>query len=113
MNAPVSLMKRWDWASGVLDCENCEGHGQINHRPWLHGNDPDNWIEECPDCEGEGHHPCQVCGYDQQQTGFDCLVCSTVVELEGDQLNDETAGKLADAIKVAIKARLTAKGEAS
>lgn len=111
MNAPQRIVRPWDWNSAVLDCETCHGTGNIDHRPWLHPNDPDNWVEPCDDCESEGIIPCPVCGFEHQQIGYDCLACAMVADLEDHQLTDAVADDLAKAVKQAIAAR--AKGEAS
>jgi DnaJ-class molecular chaperone len=71
-------MAHWFKNSGVLDCPECEGHGSRANRPWLNTGDPDCWLVVCQECEGQGHFACDVCGFDQQISGYDCLACGTL-----------------------------------
>lgn len=71
----------WYKRSGIVPCETCEGHGSRANRPWLNNGDPDCWPVDCPDCEAQGHFACDVCGFDQQTAGYDCLSCDTVQSL--------------------------------
>lgn len=74
MNAPA-----FPKDSGVTDCQTCDGTGSVSNGRGLGGNDPDSWSVECEDCEGVGHFACEVCGFNQRVTGFDCLACDALV----------------------------------
>lgn len=87
----------WYRDSGILDCEECEGHGVIDKTPWRHGNDPDRWEEDCSHCDGIGHNECAVCGFDIPLDAFDCLVCDTAKEVPEALMTDDTADQIGKA----------------
>lgn len=87
----------WYRDSGILACEECEGHGVIDKTPWRHGNDPDRWVEDCRHCDGLGCQPCAVCGFDISMDAYDCLVCDTAREVPLDLMTDDTAEQIGKA----------------
>ncbi|CAB4120800.1 hypothetical protein UFOVP5_37 [uncultured Caudovirales phage] len=107
MNAPFTPpAKRWDFASEVATCQTCEGAGEICTSPFhTHPNDPDRCDVECYDCEGAGHFACEVCGFDIQVPGYDCLVCNTASEIPAHMLTDDTAAHIGAALAAAFHAR--------
>lgn len=79
MNTPT---QPWNYYSHAhKPCDACEGHGEVWNGRGLGGNDPDSWGIECEDCEGAGHFPCAVCGFDFEVVGYDCFVCNAVSDL--------------------------------
>ena len=61
----------------VPTCRNCDGTGEVWNGRGNGGNDPDSWVVECPDCDGEGHFPCDACGNTVPMDGYDCFACDT------------------------------------
>lgn len=109
MNAhtPIALPERqnaWYSKSGIMPCSTCDGVGGEMTKPFGHSNDPDNYLIECQDCDGEGHHACEVCGNTVSVSGFDCLACDMVLELPASDLNATTAAELAKAVVRAVEA---------
>lgn len=102
--AALEAANAWYLKSGIIPCDTCDGKGGRWRNFYGHANDPDNWVVECPDCDGRGHHACEVCGFDVHVPGFDCLVCDMVLELPADLLTDETADAMAGAVKAAVAA---------
>lgn len=94
----------WYRRSGVTECQECDGHGMIARRPYLHPNDPDNWNEDCDDCDGEGNSACETCGFDQLIVGYDCVVCETVYALTEAERAALDVGKLAEAFTRCLNA---------
>jgi hypothetical protein len=92
----------WYRDSGILACEECEGHGVIDKTPWRHGNDPDRWEEDCSHCDGVGHNECAVCGFDIEIPGYDCLVCDTIRDIPDALLTDDTASQIGKAVAAGI-----------
>jgi len=94
MNAPVNIpitpAPREGWAA--RPCNECDGHGRVWDGKGKGGNDPDSGDVECPDCEGEGTWPCDICGCEVTVAGYDCIVCATAADLAG--LNAEQITKL-------------------
>lgn len=109
------MQSTWYKRSGVTDCMTCEGHGSRANRPWLNNGDPDCWPVECEDCEGQGQFACDVCGFDQQVSGYDCLACETVQSLTDTDLLaiDAEAFAAAFANALAIARADVAQGAAS
>lgn len=98
-------MHNWNRFSHVTTCPDCLGAGVVHayRRPTV--NDP---YPETP-CEcGLGEHlpECEVCGYNLEVAGYDCLACDTVASLDASALKHFDADAFAAAIKVALaKAR--------
>ena len=67
------------WAA--RPCNECDGHGRVWDGKGKGGNDPDSGDVECPDCEGEGTWPCDICGCEVAVAGYDCVVCDTLYNL--------------------------------
>jgi len=86
-NPRIAQLAKWNHASGVIPCTLCEGRGTVWNGKGLGGNDPESWDIDCPDCEGHGHEPCKVCGFDMVVAGYDCLVCDTVYALTDKDLS--------------------------
>ena len=106
MNAPAhNLTRNWDYHSGITDCRECDGHGGHMRIPGGHGNDPDNWMIECPECEGLGFEPCPVCGFEHRIDGFDCLACSLIVELPSAMMTDAVRADFLVAVGHAFDAK--------
>lgn len=106
-------LNAWYRKSGITDCTTCEGAGGHWEKPFGHGNDPDNWFNECPDCDATGNEACAVCGNTVHVKGFDCLACDMVLELPSDLLNDDTAAELGKAVAAAIKVAREHRGRLS
>ena len=102
----------WHDASGVITCRECDGDGSRPNRPHLHPGDPDCWPVDCEVCDGKGHHPCSVCGFDQIVDGYDCLVCSLVYELSPAQIKAINPADIADAFAAAAAVALAAETQA-
>ena len=97
-------MTAWDYKSGITSCARCDGTGWLADLRHPHPNDPDNASEPCPDCAGEGHLPCPVCGWSTPTAGYDCFVCDTARELA----NNTDVPSFGAAIACAISARKAA-----
>ena len=100
--------RHWHDASGVVPCRECDGEGSRPNRPHLHPADPDCWPVDCPVCDGQGHHPCAVCGFDHIVPGYDCLVCDFTRELTPAQLRAINPADIADAFAAAVNVALNA-----
>lgn len=99
--------KPWDYASGVLDCDECGGSGQVVRFPrGAYMLNPLEYQEDCEDCEGLGVHACPTCGFDTHVNGYDCLVCGAVSELTPAQMKAINPADIADAFAQAINAAL-------
>lgn len=99
----------WNHNSWVKPaCETCNGEGTVasHRRPSIWDPYPEDC---CDDCDGEPHEPeCEVCGYNLEIDGFDCLACETVAHLGDKYLNQFDADKFAAAVKSALGAALAA-----
>lgn len=104
MTTTTTAADKWNRHSGVLACATCGGHGTFHSMRRATVNDP--YPESpCPDCDGQEHYPeCEVCGFDQEVAGFDCLACDTVEQL----LPSALAGIDAEAFTAAFKRALAA-----
>ena len=66
----------------TIECAICDGRGERwNGRGTGHANDPDSYDVECEACNGLGHLPCPVCGFNIDIPGYDCFPCEVVREL--------------------------------
>lgn len=93
-------MHNWNRFSHVTACPDCLGAGVVHAYPLSIR----RAICEC----GLGEHlpECQVCGYNLEVAGYDCLACDTVASLDASALKYFDADAFAAAIKVALaKAR--------
>lgn len=117
MNAhsPIALPERlnaWHNKSGVGHCTTCDGIGHVasQRQPTINDPYPET---ECTDCYGMDQ-ACEVCGNTVHVQGFDCLVCDMAMELDGPQLDADTAATLAAAlvraVDVAAKHRASIRG---
>lgn len=108
MNAPTPIARAWDWASGVSECETCGGSGQVDKTPLgrAYRDPPGYWDAPCPDCEEQGVSACEVCGFDVQIKGFDCIVCETVALIPRERLRSFDPGTIGHAFDAAVQARL-------
>jgi hypothetical protein len=77
---------KWHSKSGVTRCDECDGQGAVWNGRGRGGCDPDSWDIECEACEGNGFHPCAVCGFDMDMAGYDCLACETVASIASKDL---------------------------
>lgn len=102
---------RWTDASGVMPCRECDGEGSRPNRPWLQNGDPDCWPVECAECNGVGHHPCSVCGFDMDVEGYDCPVCLIVYEMTPAQLKEINPADIADCFAAARAVALDAEAQ--
>ena len=103
MNAPAKITHRCK--SGVQHCGECEGRGDVSNGRGLGGNDPASWMVDCPECHGEPIIACEVCGFDLEVPGYDCLACFVAGELPDELVTAEVGGGLAMAIAMAMVAR--------
>ena len=105
--APLTNPRPWDYASGVSECDTCEGSGNICNPPrGAYNYNPLEWQEDCPDCEGLGIHACEVCGFDEVVKGYDCIVCQLVHDLEPANMRRINPADLADCFAQAFAAAL-------
>ena len=95
--APLTKPRPWDYASGVSECDTCDGHGTVNHF---------TWSEVCGDCGGDPVIPCPVCGFDEHVTGYDCIVCQLVHDLSPANMRRINPADLADCFAQAFAAAL-------
>lgn len=96
-------MAKWNLASAVSCCPDCEGTGWVpaTRRPTI----DDPYPERRCDCGAEGGPECPVCGYTQVHQGYDCLACETVAALTDDEVGRFDADAFAAAVKEALKVR--------
>ena len=96
----------WNSKSWVRPvCDTCEGQGMVHSYRRATVDDP--YPESpCPDCDGPSEPECEVCGYDLEVDGFDCLACETAASLGPKALTAFDADAFVAALRVAIgKAR--------
>lgn len=93
---------RWNYNSVVTFCTECNGAGVVRAHRAATINDP---YPECEcDCGLGEHEPvCEVCGFNQPITGYDCLVCDTVSSLVESDLRKLDANAFVAAFKVALE----------
>ena len=91
----------WNERSHVKVCETCNGDGVVAayRRPTVDDPYPD---DPCPDCDGPHEPECEVCGYNLEVEGYDCLVCETVAGLWKPKLKAFDVDAFAKAAKVAL-----------
>lgn len=101
--------KPWDYASGVSDCDTCDGSGQVVRFPrGAYMLNPLEWQEDCEDCTGLGVHSCPTCGFSEVVQGYDCAVCALVHDLSPANMKRISPADLADAFAQAVNAALNA-----
>jgi hypothetical protein len=86
-------------------CGTCDGHGEVASDRAAHASDPFP-TEQCPDCDGPHGPKCEVCGYNLQVAGFDCLVCDTVSHLHRHELTELDPDAFVNAMRHALSAAL-------
>lgn len=105
MNAQTYIARPWNYLSGVMVCETCNGAGTVHAHRTATVNDP--YPEAaCPDCTGEHTPECTVCGCNIVVPGYDCIACQMVEELPASALNEGAA--IGAAVLRAINARRAA-----
>lgn len=96
---------RWNAASHVTACTECEGAGWVHahRRPTVNDPYPENPCE----C-GLGEHlpECGVCGFTQPVAGYDCIVCDTVASLIDADLRRLDVDEFSAAMRVAVEKAL-------
>lgn len=94
----------WNYHSEVRCCETCEGLGLVasHRRPTIGDPYPE---QPCPDCEGEHLPECQVCGFQQEISGFDCLACDTAYNMSDQEAKEFDVAAFAKALENAFAAR--------
>ena len=97
-------LAHWHNRSGILPCYECDGTGGLPNNPHLRNGDPDCWVVTCRDCDGAGHQACEVCGFNIEVPGFDCLACDMARDIPAHLLTDEAAEALTDAIRASVSA---------
>ncbi len=104
MNAPAQI-RPWNYFSHVKSCPDCEGKGVVHAHRRPHVDDP--YPEDPCECGMGEHEPaCDVCGYNMEVAGYDCLACDTVAALTTSELARFDADGFAKAVKLATELAL-------
>jgi DnaJ-class molecular chaperone len=105
-------MTAWNYHSNVTACPDCEGSGYVHSHRRATIDDP--YPENRCECGLGEHNPeCAVCGFNQVVAGYDCLACDTVAALTDSDFADFAPGAFAEAVKVAVIARMNSERRAA
>lgn len=104
----------WDYHSGISECDTCEGSGAIVKFPrGAYMLNPLEYQIDCPECEGQGVHPCKVCGFDEVVRGYDCIVCAMVHDMSPANMKRINPSDIADAFAQAFAAAMASERNAA